>query len=298
MNRGLRIGDGKGDLDFSKIEEALNEAEKTNPDMFKAADGTRIMPADVVSALRGAWVDDLRQGVKIPDALAKLEFIKKPDGSLSAAYGKGILHIASAVFMGGILTARSVKGGITPANKAGIASASMIVSGLLLEGGSKWNKAIGDPGQRWANWMSNGTLDKMENAGRILGGLGNMLAGGFSIASGVNALNQGDKLGAGFGLTGGILGISAGIFSTAEGITAALGGAARAVSWLGLGAGVLGFATAAFAAIALSVLSIVEVFKHGAQQDDFYANLSPTLQQYGITGGPMEDSDWPITEGA
>ncbi|MGJ5047264.1 type III effector HrpK domain-containing protein [Bradyrhizobium oligotrophicum] len=294
----VAFGDGKGNLDEGKMLSALEEAQKANPEMFKDADGNPIKPADVVAALRGAWVDDIRQGAKIADSLAKLKLIDKPTNGIATAYGKGIFHLGSALFMGGILTARGVKNGTTSADKAGIASAAMQFSGLVLEGSSKWNKDIKDVSNRWGSWMSDGTLGKIENAGKILGGIGGILGGAFGIAGGVNSLNKGDTAGAGVGLTGGILGISAGIASTAEGVAALFGGSSSLVAGLGLASGILGATTAAFAAIGMMVLSIIEVSKHAGQQDDFYANLGPTLQQYGINGGPMTESDQPITEGA
>ncbi|WP_088346343.1 MULTISPECIES: type III effector HrpK domain-containing protein [Rhodomicrobium] len=288
------FGDGNGNLDETKLRAALDEAQRDNPQMFTDASGTRISTDAIVGAFRGVW-DDVRQGAKLTDALAKLNVLPKPDGTISAAYGKGMFHIVSAAFMGGILIARGVQNGTTPQAQANKVAAAMQFTGLLLEGSSKYTKSL-DPASRPANWLTNDALGKIENYGKLIGGVGGLLAGGFGIAAGVNSLNQGDNVNGGISLTGGILGIGAGIATTAEAIASLFGAAPGLVSGLGVAAGVLGIAAAGFAAIAVFGLAIWEVVKHANQQEDFYANLNPILEQYGITGGPKEDGDLPPQE--
>jgi hypothetical protein len=112
----------------------------------------------------------------------------------------------------------------------------------------------------------------------------------FGLISGVNSAFAGDKLNAGFSLTSGALGTGAAVASIIEG-GAGLFGIADAAAIAGTFAGVLGWAAAGVGIVTSFVFPIIEVVKREKQQDAFFGNLVPTLDKYGLTGGPITDAD-------
>lgn len=299
------FGDANGNFDEAKTQAIIDKAMADDPEMFKDASGAQINPADVVSLLRSMW-DVNRQGQKISDVLPKaVDGIKL---NASDAYKQGLLHIGSALLAGGVLAARSATGGNSAADNAGRVSAGMQFAGLLTEGGTKYAKEAGygmawkptpvDPskpqgiGEFPTGKMVQNTdgLNRLGNLGKIVGGSGSFIGGVFGLISGVNSAFAGDKLNAGFSLTGGALGTGAAVASIIEG-GAGLFGVADAAAIAGTFAGVLGWAAAGVGIVTAFVFPIIEVVKREKQQDQFFGNLVPTLDKYGLTGGPITDAD-------
>jgi len=109
------------------------------------------------------------------------------------------------------------------------------------------------------------------------------------------ALQAGDKLGAGFSLTSGALGVSAGLASIVEG-GAGLFGASAIGTWAAIAAAGLGWAAAGVGLVAGIVLPTIQVAKRSEDLDDFYKGLVPTLDKYGLNGGPEQDGDLPAED--
>jgi hypothetical protein len=299
------FGDADGNFDEAKTKAIIDKAMADDPQMFKDATGAQIDPADVVSLIRSVW-DVNRQGQKISDVLPKaVDGIKL---NASDAYKQGLLHIGSALLAGGVLAARSATGGNSAADNAGRVSAGMQFAGLLTEGGTKYAKEAGygmawkptpiDPskpqgiGEFPTGKMVQNTdgLNKLGNLGKLVGGSGSFIGGVFGLISGVNSAFAGDKLNAGFSLTGGALGTGAAVASIIEG-AAGLFGIADAAAIAGTFAGVLGWAAAGIGIVTAFVFPIIEVVKRDKQQGQFFGALVPTLEKYGLTGGPVTAED-------
>lgn len=299
------FGDANGNFDEAKTEAILDKAMADNPDMFKDATGAQIKPQDVISLIRSMW-DVNRQGQKISDVLPKaVDGLKL---NASDAYKQGLLHIGSALLAGGVLAARSATGGNSAADNAGRVAAGMQFAGLITEGGTKYAKEAGygmawkptpiDPnkpqgiGDFPTGKMVQNTdgLNKLGNLGKLVGGAGSFIGGVFGLISGVNSAFSGDKLNAGFSLTSGALGTGAAVASIIEG-GAGLFGVADAAAIAGSFAGVLGWAAAGVGIVTAFVFPIIEVVKREKQQDQFFGALVPVLDKYGLTGGPITQSD-------
>lgn len=299
------FGDANGNFDEAKTTAIIEKAMADDPEMFKDATGAQIKPQDVISLIRSMW-DVNRQGQKISDVLPKAVDGLKLNASDS--YKQGLLHIGSALLAGGVLAARSATGGNSPADNAGRVAAGMQFAGLITEGGTKYAKEAGygmtwkptpiDPnkpqgiGDFPTGKMVQNTdgLNRLGNLGKIVGGSGSFIGGVFGLISGVNSAFAGDKLNAGFSLTSGALGTGAAVASIIEG-GAGLFGIADAAAIAGTFAGVLGWATAGLGIVTSFVFPIIEVVKREKQQDAFFGNLVPTLDKYGLTGGPITDAD-------
>lgn len=299
------FGDDNGNFDEAKTEAIIDKAMADDPDLFKDATGAQIKPQDVISLIRSMW-DVNRQGQKISDVLPKaVDGLKL---NASDAYKQGLLHIGSALLAGGVLAARSATGGNSPADNAGRVAAGMQFAGLLTEGGTKYAKEAGygmtwkptpiDPskpqgiGDFPTGKMVQNTdgLNRLGNLGKLVGGTGSFIGGVFGLISGVNSAFAGDKLNAGFSLTGGALGTGAAVASIIEG-GAGLFGVADAAAIAGTFAGVLGWAAAGVGIVTAFVFPIIEVVKREKQQDQFFGDLVPVLDKYGLTGGPITQQD-------
>ena len=304
----VTLGDGKGNFDEAKVTAAINDAQQKNPEMFVTADGGKIDPAQVVSMLRSVW-DIGRQGNKIADALPKaIEGMKF--GDVSPAFKQGLLHIGSAVLMSGVLMARSANGSNTPVADANRVSAGLQFAGLLLEGGTKYAKEAGY-GVTWVNRPDGGTIgdfpgkvpvgkgplsaEQIANigaAGKIIGSAGGIIGGVIGIIGGVDSLKKGDYLTGSFSVATGVLGTGAAVAGLVE-AGAGLYGATEIGAVAGTISGILGGATAILGGIGSAFLPFALADAHGKAQDAFYGQLAPVLQQYGLTGGPTMDGDYP-----
>ena len=304
----VTLGDGNGNFDEAKVTVAINDAQQKDPQMFVTADGGKIDPAQVVSMLRSVW-DIGRQGNKIADALPKaIEGMKF--GDVSPAFKQGLLHIGSAVLMSGVLMARSASGSNTPVADANRVSAGLQFAGLLLEGGTKYAKEAGY-GVTWVNRPDGGTIgdfpgkvpvgngplsaEQIANigaAGKIIGSAGGIIGGVIGIIGGVDSLKKGDYVSGSFSVATGVLGTGAAVAGLVE-AGAGLYGATEIGAVAGTISGILGGATAILGGIGSAFLPFALADAHGKAQDAFYGQLAPVLQQYGLTGGPTMDGDYP-----
>lgn len=299
------FGDGAGNFDEAKVTAIIEKAMAEDPNMFTDANGAPVRPQDVVLLLRSVW-DLNRQGEKISDALPKaIDGLKL---NVSESYKQGLLHIGSAMLAGGVLVARSTSGGNTPTDNASRVSAGMQFAGLIIEGGTKYAKeagygtvwrptpidpskpqSIGDFPTRTPVQDTRG-IDRLGNLGKIVGGAGSFIGGVLGLIGGVNAAFAGDKVNAGFSLTGGILGTGAAISSIIEG-AAGLFGLGTVSSVAGAFAGVLGWATAGIGLVVGIVFPIIEVSKREKMQNQFFGELKPVLDKYDLTGGPVTQEE-------
>ncbi|MGU3307658.1 type III effector HrpK domain-containing protein [Pseudomonas sp. M5A4_2d] len=304
----VTLGDGNGNFDEAKVTAAINDAQQKDPQMFVTSDGGKIDPAQVVSMLRSVW-DIGRQGNKIADALPKaIEGMKF--GDVSPAFKQGLLHIGSAVLMSGVLMARSASGSTTPVADANRVSAGLQFAGLLLEGGTKYAKEAGY-GITWVNRPDGGTLGDFPGkvpvgkgplspqqianigaAGKIIGSAGGIIGGVIGIIGGVDSLKKGDYLTGSFSVATGVLGTGAAVAGLVE-AGAGLYGATEIGAVAGTLSGILGGATAILGGIGSAFLPFALADAHGKAQDAFYGQLAPVLQQYGLTGGPTMEGDYP-----
>ena len=299
------FGDANGNFDEAKATDVITKAAQADPDMFKTADGATIKPADVVSMIRSMW-DIGRQNDKIGDTLPKV--IDGLKLNVSDAYKQGLLHIGSAVLAGGVLIARSATGGNSPTEDASRVAAGLQFAGLLMEGGTKYAKTAGY-GIEWkvTNGVNGapGTIDisgkgpltaqdikDLGNIGKLIGGAGSFIGGVLGLIGGVNSAFSGDPLGATISLTSGTLGTGAAIASLIEG-GAGLFGLEDIAAVAGVASGLLGDAAAIFGGIASVALPLALANEEGKEEDAFYGQLVPILQQYGLTGGPEEPGDYP-----
>ncbi|ARB26804.1 hypothetical protein HX787_10030 [Pseudomonas tolaasii] len=304
----VTLGDGNGNFDEAKVTAAINDAQQKDPEMFTTADGGKIDPAQVVSMLRSVW-DIGRQGDKIADALPKaIEGMKF--GDVSPAFKQGLLHIGSAVLMSGVLMARSASGSTTPVADANRVSAGLQFAGLLLEGGTKYAKEAGY-GITWVNRPDGGGIGdfpgkvpvgkgplspqqiaNIGTAGKVIGSAGGIIGGVIGIIGGVDSLKKGDYLTGSFSVATGVLGTGAAVASLVE-AGAGLYGATEVGAVAGTIGGILGGAAAILGGIGSAFLPFALADAHGKAQDAFYGQLAPVLQQYGLTGGPTMDGDYP-----
>ncbi len=272
------IGDGHGGLDDARIKAVLDQLQAQDPDIFQNADGTAIKPDQVTSLLKQVWDGAGRQPAKILDALGKLTG-DKPTNPLNAQYSKGTLHLVSAMFSGLTLVGKGADGPKTPAQIAATAATGVQFAGLLLEGGAKFSK---DAGVK--TWGS-ADVKQIEALGKTLGGAASSVTGALGIVSGIQSLASGDKVGAGLNLTSGILGVVSGGIGITDGVVSgfAIGGEALAGA-LGVAGGVTA-GIGALLGIGILIWQLVEqARKHNQDENTFYSQIDPVLQQYGITG--------------
>ncbi|MGZ9706918.1 type III effector HrpK domain-containing protein [Pseudomonas sp. GNP013] len=322
--------DGGQELDEEKVRKLIDQMRKESPELLLNQDGTVATTDQVLAGFRGNW-DMFRQGTKTLDKMGKLADFDS-NGGAKGAYGSGVLHGVSGLFLAGVTIARGAQGSgkLTDRNVVDIASGSVQTTTLLIEGGSKGYqehlaKSIKN-GEQTLKEMKDGKamldlLDEVkdnvkdgrhakvvaknfEDAAKGIGGLAGIVAGAYGIFDGVNALRRGDKLTGGFGITAGSLGALAGSASTAEGGLGLLGAnLPRFLPGLAATAGVLGFLGAGVAVLAALIPDLVKEGQAQSMSDKFGDLLGDAIKRYGIDGikdGTVADipaKDWPGGEG-
>jgi hypothetical protein len=318
--------DGGEALDEDKVRKLIDQMRKESPELLLNQDGTVATTDQVLAGFRGNW-DLFRQGTKALDKMGKLSDFD-PNGGAKGAYGSGVLHGVSGLFLAGVTIARGAQSGgkLTDRNIVDITTGSVQTTTVLIEGGSKGyqehlGKAIKN-GEQTLKDMKDGKvmldlLDEVkdnvkdgkhakvvaknfEEAAKGIGGLASIVAGAYGIFDGVNALRRGDKLSGGFGITAGSLGVLAGSASAVEGGLGLLGAnLPRFLPGLAATAGVLGFLGAGVAVLAALIPGLVKEGQAQVKSDKFGEVLGDAIERYGIDGvkdGSIADiptKDWP-----
>lgn len=296
------FGDSKGNFDNGKATQILQQLQKQDPDLFKTSDG-QSLPPDKIAGLAKQIFDLVRNGTKMQDAFSKvMSSVSPPSGSAAEGYKWGALHLLSALMGGGVLAAKAAENGGSPTAGASIAATAAQTVGTLTEGVAKWageaSKTLwrNEAGEAEVPDSVKSTLKQIESEGKVLGGLGGALGGALSIVSGVGDLKNGDVAAGALNIGAGAAGALAGVASATEGGAALLssagmlsgdiaGGVAAASGAIGLAAGVVGVAGG------LGYL-IYELVKGAENNQKFTDQILPVLQQYGITGGPLQPGDY------
>ncbi|MBW1250758.1 type III effector HrpK [Pseudomonas tolaasii] len=317
---------GGEELDEDKVRKLVDQMRQESPELLLNQDGTVATTDQVLAGFRGNW-DLFRQGTKALDKMGKLSDFD-PNGGAKGAYGSGVLHGVSGLFLAGVTIARGAQSGgkLTDRNVVDITTGSVQTATVLTEGGSKGYqehlaKAIKN-GEQTLKDMKDGKvmldlLDEVkdnvkdgkhakvvaknfEEAAKGIGGLAGIAAGAYGIFDGVNALRRGDKLTGGFGITAGSLGVLAGSASAVEGGLGLLGAnLPRFLPGLAATAGVLGFLGAGVAVLASLIPGLVKEGQAQAKSDKFGDVLGDSIERYGIDGvkdGSIADiptKDWP-----
>ncbi|UDL94588.1 hypothetical protein LGH83_19170 [Lichenihabitans sp. PAMC28606] len=283
------FADASGNLDTAKLNDVMTQVVAQNPDAFKDSAGNAIPPDKIVSAF-GSVFNEVRQGAKLQDALAKLSDTKAT-GPLADAYNKGLLHGVSALFSAGALAAKGVEGGSSPTVPAALIAGSFQVMGGLMEAGSKYAKSTG----ALPNILDSDALKVIEGAGKAIGGAGGIIAGALGIFSGVQSLKNGDQVGGGIGIAGGITGTWSGVLGLLEGGIAlgdtfgiAIGADAAALAATSATLGIIGAGVGILGLLGLGIYALVEQSKHTFAFTD---QTAADLNQWGITGGPVQPGD-------
>lgn len=318
--------DGGEELDEDKVRKLIDQMRDESPELLLNQDGTVATTDQVLAGFRGNW-DLFRQGTKALDKMGKLSDFD-PNGNAKGAYGSGVLHGVSGLFLAGVTIARGAQSGgkLTDRNIVDITTGSVQTTTVLIEGGSKGyqehlTKAIKN-GEQTLTDMKDGKvmldlLDEVkanvkdgkhakvvaknfEEAAKGIGGLAGIVAGAYGIFDGVNALRRGDKLAGGFGITAGSLGVLAGSASAVEGGLGLLGAnLPRFLPGLAATAGVLGFLGAGVAVLAAIIPGLVKEGQEQVKSDKFGSLLGDSIERYGIDGikdGTLADiptKDWP-----
>ena len=309
----VAYGNADGTLDEAKMREILTQLAETNPELFAGPNGTFTVD-QILSGVRAVW-DDVRQGAKVADAFAKLDFLVKPDNSVQKGYAAGAFHLFSGLMMAGVTIARgaNIAGG-TPStqNIVSIVTGATITSGVLLEGGAKayndWLvnvaenlKSTGKMTEaKFAEWKTTRTTwsGRVEVAGKLLGGPSGMVAGVFGIISGTSELKKGNTAMGAINLTGGSLAILAGGATTAEALLTILGAPARVIASAAALAGIAGGAAAVFGIGWLVGVQIWQEVKTENALSKFAGTIDDYLDQWGIDGGPTQEADYThVSEG-
>lgn len=319
--------DGGDELDEAKVKAYIEQVSKDNPELLLNQDGTVATSDQVVATFRGDW-DLLRQGTKTLD---KLDLFKGKDSDLKAASDKGVLHGVSGLFLAGVTIARGANAAGKPLSDkqiVDITTGSVQTATILAEGGLKnfgsylkgvqgklsgplatdINSLLQNAGGKQAAELNKKFTDnvkKLEEAAKGVGGLAGVAAGAYGIFDGVQAIRRGDTVSGAISITAGSLGTIAGLASTVE---AGLGLGGQAVARIvpatvariiPVFAGVLGFATAGFAALATLIPGLVEEGKQETRVGQFADVLSDHLTRYEIDGvengdiWDIPDDEWP-----
>lgn len=318
--------DGGAELNEDKVRKLVDQMRQESPELLLNQDGTVATTDQVLAGFRGNW-DLLRQGTKALDKMGKLSDFD-PNGGAKGAYGSGVLHGVSGLFLAGVTIARGAQSGgkLTERNIVDITTGSVQTATVLIEGGTKGYqehlaKSIKN-GEQTLKDMKDGKvmldlLDEVkdnvkdgkhakvvaknfEEAAKGIGGLAGIVAGAYGIFDGVNALRRGDKLTGGFGITAGSLGVLAGSASAVEGGLGLLGAnLPRFLPGLAATAGVLGFLGAGVAVLAAIIPGLVKEGQAQVKSDKFGEVLGDSIERYGIDGvkdGTIADiptKDWP-----
>jgi hypothetical protein len=282
-------GNGGGDLDDGKITAILQQLQKQDPAIFKNADGSAVAMDQVTNLIKQAWDGAGRQPAKVLDALGKIDAEDKPNNPLNTQYSKGTLHLASAFFSGLTLIGKGTDGPKTPAQVTAAAATGIQFAGLMLEGSAKFSKD-----QKVTTWGA-ADVKQIEALGKTLGGVASSIGGALGIVSGVQSLASGDKVGSGLNLTSGVLGVASGGIGIADGVVSGFGIGGDVLAGV---LGVLGGATAGISALLGVGILIWQLIEQAKQQtkneNSFYGQIDPVLQQYGITGTDFAPDPAPL----
>ncbi|MGY3450541.1 type III effector HrpK domain-containing protein [Bradyrhizobium sp. USDA 4353] len=288
-----------GQLDETQLNAIIAQVEAQDPTLFTDENGKPVSKDKIVNAFRQVF-DAVRSGAKVSDALDKLKFPNLGNQTIQGAYGTGVLHAVSSLIAGGVLAAKATTGDTSPAQIASLVSSGCIVMGTALEAGGKY--AAKNPDFNLAK-MTSADLKILENAGKLIGGLGSTIGGVLGIISGVGQLADGDKANGALSIASGTAGVIAGVFALGD-AAAGIAVAAGVTSFVGVDLAALGASLAALGgafAIGAGVLGLIGLFVYlgieGAKQQrrssEFQGEVLPVLNQYGITGGPVESGDLP-----
>jgi hypothetical protein len=288
------LGNDNGNVDSSKVTDAINQLEKTDPGAFTDSNGVKIKPDQIINAVNSV-VADVRGGAKLNDALVKLANALKsdsdptlsaPKGVVADVYNKGLLHVAGAVLNGAVFAAKIAEnhGKGTPTVEASALASGIQMMGGLLEGGSKYAKATN------FTPFSSDELKGIESAGKFLGGAGSIIGGAVGIFSGVISLKDGDKAGGGVSIATGITSTLSGVSSAIEGglgIAESLGETIPAAVTAGFAAtsATLGIVGGVVTGLAMFGLGLYQLIKGVETVDKYDGQIESVFKQWGITGG-------------
>lgn len=294
--------DGGDELDVAKVEELLEKVAAENPDLLMGQGAAATTPAQIVTAMRGAW-DMMRQGAKLADVHKQFS----GDSNLRDAYKSGALHGVSGLFLAGATIANGVATGGQPTDVqiATITAGSIQSAAILGEGGmKKYMQTLSGQEMSLEDILKENPdlMHRMHKLEKGLVGVGNLAAiagGAASIVTGVNALRNGDEVTAGLTITGGAVTTLAGVAGAVEGGLGVFASAVpRIVASL---AGGLGLVAAAVGTVISLIPGLIEEIRQENRVEDFSNVLSGNLLKYGIDGVPygdqndIPDSDWPET---
>jgi trimeric autotransporter adhesin len=290
------FADSSGNLDESQLNAIIQQVEAQDPTLFTDENGKPVATDKIVNAFRQVF-DQVRSGAKISDALTKLNIPNLGNQTIQGYYGSGVLHAISSVIASGVLIAKGTEGVSSPTQIASLVSSGAVVMGTAMEAGSKY--ASKNPNFNFAS-LSQDQLKIIENSGKLIGGIGSTIGGVLGIISGVGQVANGDKVDGGLSITAGAAGVISGVLALGDGavgIATATGvdGLATLGAGLGAASGIFGIAAGIAGLAGLIVFSIIEAIKQQKQADQFNEEVLPVLNQYGITGGPIESSDYPQT---
>lgn len=285
-------------MDTAKLTQAVEEAFKKNPSLGKDSKGQSLKVEDVVNLL-SSIVNSSRNGVKLEDSLNKYAKAKKidgpgePTGAMAKAYKLGILHVTTAVLIGGVLAAQI--NGSSGTGKGIVAAdalaAGMGISGYLLQGGAKYAKN----GKYSFKTLTKPQFDDVESSGKVLSGGGGALAGALGIFSGLNSLKSGHKVNGAVAIATGTTDLLSGVATAAEGGLALAGASEDVVAIAGAVAGAVGDAAAVVTQLATLGLLVYEDIKFENQQLQFTNEFVGDAKKLGITGGDQLSNDPPST---
>ncbi len=311
--------DGGEVLDEQKVKTLIEDMLESNPEFFLNADGTVATPDQILAGFRGNW-DLFRQGTKTFDKSESLsKLFGPPNEALRDAYGKGVLHGVSGLFMAGITIAKGAGSGgvLTDRQIVDITTGSVMSATLLTEGGVKGYRTYlqgmvdkldedvlnslgwlfdddtpATQSRAFAERMGN-IAKKFEEGAKGLGGVAGVAMGAYGIFDGVQKLRSGDTVGGALTIASGSIGVMAGLASAVEG---GLGLFASTVPrMIPVMAGALGWVAAGVAVIVAMIPGLIEEGMHQAKQDKFGDVLGDHLTKYGIDG--VKDGDyWDIPE--
>jgi trimeric autotransporter adhesin len=296
------FGDSKGNFDPNNATQVLQQMQQQDPALFKTSDGQTLAPDKIVSEAKQMY-DLVRNGIKVQDAFSKvMDSVSAPSGPATDAYKAGTLHMLSALFGGGVLAAKAAEGAGSPTADASIAATAAQMVGTLTEGVAKWGGSVSqslwnqpgadDPG---VPASVKNTLKNIESQGKVLGGLGGAISGALSIVSGVADLKDGNVAAGALNIGTGTAGALAGVAGATEGGAALLSNAGLIESSIAdavaAGSSALGLFGTVVGVLGTLGFEIYQIVKAAENNSKFTGQVLPELQQYGLTGGPLQPSD-------
>ncbi|TBF35137.1 hypothetical protein ELG88_07865 [Rhizobium leguminosarum] len=311
---------GGEELDEAKVKDLLEQMRKDSPELFLNEDGTVATADRALAAVRGNW-DMLRQGTKTLDKMGTIDSFD-PSGNSKKDYGRGLFHVVSGLFLGGVTIGRGAgnAGALTQKQMVDIATGSVQTMTLITEGGVKGSqqfikdaaaksKEADFPGlskkdldryvtdNDWYAERVGKNLKLVEESAKGLGALAGVVGGAYGIYDSLNKIRTGDTVGGGFGLASAISGLASGL---ASGMEAGLGLFASSVpKFVPVMAGFLGWVAGGVAVLAGLIPFMVAETKQELKAEAFGELLGDKLKKYEIDGvkdGAFSDipmSDWP-----